>query len=173
MRTVTNVLMFLVALLTVVGIYVLREQSLGGLKRSFGALLGNQRPLAKRPSLPKVSPAKSVRERNGERQNTVPQIEVTMTAIPVDPKPTVDTIRVGMAKSKSWGQPDAVTSSREGEQFLETFIYLLEDLSKATVVRLVNGSVVSVYGTRTASPPLLVPQTKELGKSVPPKPDVM
>src|SRR5438874_2460302 len=153
MRTVTNALMFFVALLTVVGIYVLREQSLGGLHRTFGALLGNQRPAA-RPTLPKVGPAKSARGHSAERQNPPPQIEVTVTVTPIEPKPTVDTIQVGMAKSSLWGDTDAMTSSREGAQFLETFIYLpVEDPSKATVARLVNGAVVSVHSTRTVSPP--------------------
>jgi hypothetical protein len=161
MRTVTSVLMFLVALLTVVGIYVLREQSLGGLHRTFGALLGNQRPVARQPTPPKVGPAKSARVHSVGRKNTLPQIEVMVTVIPIEPKPTVDTIQVGMAKSSLWGEPDAMTSSREGGQFLETFIYLpVEDPSKATVVRLVNGAIVSVRSTRTVSPPLLVPQAK-------------
>ena len=52
---------------------------------------------------------------------------MTVTVIPIEPKPTVDTIQVGMAKSSLWGEPDAMTSSREGAQFLETVAALIEE----------------------------------------------
>ena len=177
MRTVTNTLMFLVALLTVVGIYVLREQSAGGLQRTFGALLGNQRPVARRPPAPpKVGAAKRVHSQAVGGTSLIPQVEVTVTVIPVEPKPPLGAIQVGMAKSRLWedfGPPNATTSSRDGDRFLETFIYLFEDPTRATVIRLVNGAVVSVRSTRTVSPPLLVPQSNGLRTPVALQSDVM
>jgi hypothetical protein len=178
MRTVTNTLMFLVALLTVVGIYVLREQSAGGLQRTFGALLGNQRAVARRrpPAPPKVGAAKRIHSQAVGGTSLIPQVEVTVTVIPVEPRPPVDAIHVGMAKSRLWkdfGTPNATTSSRDGERFLETFIYLFEDPSSATVIRLIDGAVVSVRTTRTVSPPLLVPQSSRLRTPVSLQSDAM
>src|SRR6185503_14414921 len=147
MRKVTNTLMFLVALLTILGIYMFREQSVGRL-RTLGALLGNQKPVVHQPPVPaKVEAGKQRRQRNLREPQAQPEIEVSVTVTPVEPKPTPGMIRIGMAKTRLWGdfgKPVAITSSRDGERFLETFIYLLDDPAKATVVRLVNGTVVSV-----------------------------
>jgi hypothetical protein len=91
-----------------------------------------------------------------------------VTVIPVEPRPPADSIQIGMQKKKLWrdfGEPDVSTSSRERERFLETFIYL-QDMSKATVVRLVNGTVVAVSATKTVGPPLLVPRTDKTRTSV-------
>ena len=177
MRTVTNSLMFLVALLTIVGIYLFREQSLGGLHSTFGALLGNQKPVIHKPPVPaKVEAGKQRRQRNLREPQAEPEIEISVTVSPVEPKPSTGMIRIGMAKKTLWGdfgRPVAVTSSRDGERFLETFIYLLEDPAKATIVRLVNGTVVSVADTRTVSPPLLIPRSTGLQTPVSLQPRVM
>jgi hypothetical protein len=177
MRTVTNTLMFLVALLTIVGIYLFREQSVGSLHSTFGALLGNQKPVKHEPPAPhKVEAGKQRRQRNLREPQAQPEIEIKVTATPVEPKPTTGMIRIGMAKTALWGdfgRPVAITSSRDGERFLETFIYLLDDPAKATVVRLVNGTVVSVADTRTISPPLLVPRSNGLQTPVSLQPRVM
>ena len=176
MRTVTNSLMFLVALLTIVGIYVFREQSLGGLHSTFDTLLGKQRSVVKRPAAPAKVEAGKRRQQGTRGQQTQPEIDVMVTVIPVEPKPTAGMIQIGMAKTRLWGDfgtPVAITSSRDGERFLETFIYLLEDPSKATVVRLVNGTVVSVRDTRTISPPLLTPRSNSSQTPVSLQPSVM
>ena len=176
MRTVTNFLMFLVALLTVGGIYLLREQSSGGLHRAFGSLLGNQRQAAKHPTPPKAGRAKPAHMHTVARIDPQRTVDVTVTVIPVGSSSTADKIQVGMAKKKLWdqfGKPDVMTSSRDSERFLETFIYLFDDGSKATVIRLVNGAVVSVQSTLTISPPLLVPQSNGLATSVSLKSDMM
>ena len=177
MRNVTNALMFVVALLIVVGMFVLREQSFKGLQRSFGGFMAKERPLVAKRQIPfKNERSRRAAGRHPEGLGNVSRVEVKVTVIPVGPRPATETIQVGMAKARLWddfGTPDAMTSSRDGERFLETFIYLFDDASKATVVRLVNGAVVSVRSTRTVSPPLLVPQANGFGTSVSLQSDVM
>ena len=160
MRNVTNALMFVVALLIVVGMFVLRDQSFKGIERSLGAFRAKA-PLAAKRQIPlKDERSRPVASRRREVSGNDAGVEVTVTVIPVAPKPATEAIQVGMVKTRLWddfGTPDATTSLRDGDRFLETFIYLLEP-SKATIVRLVNGTVTSVKNTRTISPPLLVPQ---------------
>jgi len=176
MRSITNALMFVVALLIVVGMFVLREQSFKGLQRSFGGFMAKERPMVAKRQIPfKDERAKPASSRHLKESVDVPRVEVRVMVIPVAPKPATDTIQVGMAKASLWGDfgaPDATTSSRDGDRFLETFIYLLEP-SKATIVRLVNGAVVSVKSTRTVRPPLLVPQPSGIRTQVSLASDVM
>ena len=166
MRALTNGMLFLVAILAVVGLYVFRQQSFASLQK-LGVGLGRERvgrQIAAHPTLPtaKRTPART-------RTATTPQeVQVTVTVVPVEPTPPTDSIQVGTRKERLWrdfGEPDVSTSSREGERFLETFIYL-QDALKATVVRMVNGTVVSVSATKTAGPPLLVPRTNKIRTSV-------
>jgi hypothetical protein len=169
MRVLTNSMLFLVAILAIVGLYVFRQQSFIGLQKKFGVVLGRERPYDARqiPPQPNLAASKPVPARTGA-SSTAQEVQVTVIVIPVEPKPPTDSIQIGMQKEKLWrdfGDPDVSTSSREGERFLETFIYL-QDASKATVVRLVNGTVVSVSATRTVGPPLLVPRTDKTRTSV-------
>jgi len=168
MRNLTNVLMFGVALLIIVGMFLLREQSFKGIQRSFGGMMA-KRPAAAKPQIPlKNERSRSVASRRLDEAGSASRVAVKVTVIPVEPKPAMETIQVGMAKASVWGdfgRPDAMTTLRDGDRFLETFIYLLEP-SKATVVRLVNGTVVSVKNTRTVSPPLLVPQSSGISTPV-------
>ena len=169
MRNVTNVLMFAVALLIIVGMFALRDQSFLGFKRSLGGIMDKGRPAAVKPQIPlKNERSRSVASRHLEEAGSASRVAVKVTVIPVEPKPAMETIQVGMAKASVWGdfgRPDAMTTLRDGDRFLETFIYLLEP-SKATIVRLVNGTVVSVKNTRTVSPPLLVPQSSGISTPV-------
>jgi hypothetical protein len=48
MRTLTNAFVFLVALLSVEGIYIFREKSFGGLQKGFSAAFGRERLLPPR-----------------------------------------------------------------------------------------------------------------------------
>ena len=168
MRALTNTMLFLVAILAVVGLYVFRQQSFASLQK-LGAGLGRERARVGRQiaALPTLPPAKPGPART--RTAATPQeVQVTVTVVPVEPTLPTDSIRVGTRKERLWrdfGEPDVSTTSREGERFLETFIYLLEP-SKATIVRLVNGTVVSVKNTRTVSPPLLVPQSSGISTPV-------
>lgn len=159
MRALTNMMLFLVAILAVIGLYVFRQQSFASLQQKFGGSARSH--VAPRiPARPAAVAAKPAPART-KVSNAAQDVQVIMTVVPVEPKPTTDSIQIGMQKKKLWrsfGEPDVMTSSREGERFLETFIYL-QDLSKATVVRLVNGTVVSVSATKTVGPPLLVPRT--------------
>ena len=161
MRNVTNALMFVVALLIVMGMFVLRDQSFKGLERSLGAFRAKVQPVVAKRQIPfKNERSRPAARRRLEESRNDAGVDVTVTVIPVAPRSASETIQVGMVKERLWddfGVPDAITSSRDGDRFLETFIYLLEP-SKATIVRLVNGSVTSVKNTRTISPPLLVPQ---------------
>ncbi|HYL93862.1 MAG TPA: hypothetical protein VEW69_11985 [Alphaproteobacteria bacterium] len=160
MRNLTNILLFVVALLTVVGLYLLRDQSFQGWQRN---TFSPEPKVAKQlPSPPKPPPPKQVAKAK------VPDIKVEVTVVPVPPRPSMDTIQVGMEKSRLWGdfgKPDAMTSSRDGDRLNETFIYL-DNVKKATVVRLVNGMVTSVRNTRTVSPPLLVPQANGMRTAI-------
>jgi hypothetical protein len=152
MRNLTNILLFLVALLTVVGLYLLRDQSFQGWQRN----TFNPTPQVAKKIVPPAKPAPPKHVAKAKS----PEIKVAVTVVPVPPRPSMDTIQVGMEKSRLWGdfgRPDAMTSSRDGNKFHETFIYL-DHITKATVVRLVNGTVTSVRNTRTVTPPLLVPQ---------------
>ncbi len=169
MRALTNGMLFLVAILAIVGIYLFRQQSFGSLQRQFGGRLGREKAHVARhiPVQPTPVPAKPALARS--RASSTPQdVQVTVTVIPFEPKPLTDSIQIGTQKNKLWrdfGEPDVSTSSREGERFLETFIYL-QDAFRATVIRLVNGTVVSVSATKTVGPPLLVPRTDKARPSV-------
>ncbi len=162
MRGLTNIFLFLAACLTVVGVYVLRQQTFGGFHRQFGNLFSQQQSkVTKRLPAPEGR-VHAVKLRLGEQ--TVPRnVDIMTEVIPIMPKPPVETIRVGMQKENlgDFGPPDVMTSAREGAQFYETYIYLADPPGKARVVRLVNGRVAWVGSTQTASPPLLVPQIKE------------
>jgi hypothetical protein len=161
MRALTNVMLFLVAILAVIGLYLFRQQSFASLQQKFGGALGRQRAqVARRIPVPPTAVAAKPAPARTRASSTAQGIQVTVIVIPIEPKPPTDSIQVGMQKKKLWrdfGEPDVMTSSRERERFLETFIYL-QDMSKATVVRLVNGTVVSVNDTKTVGPPLLVPR---------------
>jgi len=167
MRALTNSMLFLVAILAVVGLYVFRQQSFASLQK-LGVGLGRERASVGRQAaqrtLPRAKPAPA-----RTRTATTPQeVQVTVTVVPVEPTLPTDSIQVGTRKERLWrdfGEPDVSTTSREGERFLETFIYL-QDASKATVVRMVNGTVVSVSTTKTVGPPLLVPRTNKIRTSV-------
>ena len=169
MRNVTNVLMFAVALLIIVGMFALRDQSFLGFKRSLGGIMDKGRPAVAKQKIPlKNERPKPVAARHLEGVGSASRVAIKVTVIPVARKSATETIQVGMAKASVWGdfgRPDAMTTLRDGDRFLETFIYLLEP-SKATVVRLVNGTVVSVRNTRTVSPPLLVPQSSGISTPV-------
>src|SRR5712692_1203210 len=169
MRALTNIMLFLVAILAVIGLYLFRQQSFTVLQQRFGVSLGRGRAHVAQhiPAPPTGAAAKPASARTGASR-TDQEIQVTVTVIPIEPKPPADSIQVGMKKTKLWrdfGEPDVMASSREGERFLETFIYL-QDMSKATVVRLVNGTVVSVSATKTVGPPLLVPRADRARNSV-------
>ena len=160
MRLLTNSILFLIALLAVVGLYVFRQESFSGLQKTLAAALGRDRPLAakRNPVPPKLAPAKP--ERVTKVVRTIPEVEVVVVVDEVKSAPASHAIEVGMEKAtlaENFGPPEVRTSSREGERFLETYVYL-SDATKATVVRLVNGRVASVHDTRTISPPLLVPR---------------
>jgi hypothetical protein len=168
MRALTNTMLFLVAILAVIGLYVFRQQSFASLQK-FGVGLGRERArvarqIAAQPTLPPARPGPA----RTRASTTAQEVQVTVTVIPVEPRLPTDSIQIGTRKEKLWrdfGEPDVSTSSREGERFLETFIYL-QDATKATVVRMVNGTVVSVSATKTAGPPLLVPRTGKIRTSV-------
>ena len=160
MRSVMNALLFLVALLAVVSLYVFRQESFSGLRNTLTGALNRERPVAakKNPLLPKPAPAKPERVIRAAR--AIPQVEIVVVVPDVKSAPGTDAIEIGMEKStlaESFGPPEVRTSSRDGERFLETYVYLPE-AAKATVVRLINGRVASVHNTRTVSPPLLVPR---------------
>lgn len=166
MRALTNMMLFLVAILAVIGLYVFRQQSFAGLQK-FG--VGSRERAHAAPRIPaRPSPVAAKPAPARAKASNAHDVQVIMTVIPVEPKPSTDSIQIGMQKKKLWrsfGEPDVMTSSRERERFLETFIYL-QDLSKATVVRLVNGTVVSVSATKTVGPPLLVPRADRARTSV-------
>jgi hypothetical protein len=162
MRGLTNVLLFLAACLTVVGVSVLQQQTLGGFHTQLRSLFTQQQPrVAKKPPVP---PARlhPVKMRSGD-QAAARKVDIMTAVIPLVPKPPVETIQIGMQKKNlgDFGPPDVMTSAREGDQFYETYIYLADPPGKARVVRLVNGRVAWVGSTETVMPPLLVPQTKE------------
>ncbi len=165
MRALTNVMLFLVAILAIVGLYVFRQQSFASLQQ-FG--VSNRAHVAQHKPAPPVPVAAKPAHARTSAPSTAQAIQVTVTVLPDEPKPSTDSIQIGMEKKKLWrsfGEPDVMTSSREGERFLETFIYL-QDISRATVVRLVNGTVVSVSSTKTVGPPLLVPRADRARNSV-------
>ena len=126
MRNVTNVLMFAVALLIIVGMFALRDQSFLGFKRSLGGIMDKGRPAAVKPQIPlKNERSRSVASRHLEEAGSASRVAVKVTVIPVEPKPAMETIQVGMAKASVWGdfgRPDAMTTLRDGDRFLETFI---------------------------------------------------
>ena len=161
MRGLTNIFLFLAACLTVVGVYVLRQQTFGGFQQQFGSMLAQGTQVAKKLPVP-VAPPHVVRV-HSTNQKPSPKVEILTEIIPITPKPPVETIQVGMQKKnlRDFGAPDVMTSAREGDQFFETYIYLASPPGKARVVRLVNGRVAWVGSTETILPPLLVPQTKE------------
>jgi hypothetical protein len=154
MRLVTNIILFLAALLTVVGLYVFRQQTFGGFQKQFGAMFGQQQTTVAKKAVVPIPP----KPKPKATPTSVPNVEVATAVIPVIPRPPLESIQVGMEKSYlgDFGKPDVVTSAREGELFYETYIYLGTP-AKATVVRLVNGKVAWVGSTRTVNPPLLVP----------------
>lgn len=169
MRNLTNVLMFAVALLIIVGMFLLREQSFKSIQKSFGSFVAKPRSVVAKQQIPiKNEHLRSVASRRLEEVGNASRVAINVIVIPVEPKPVAESIHVGMAKANVWGdfgRPDAMASLRDGDRFLETFIYLLEP-TKATVVRLVNGTVVSVKNTRTVNPPLLVPQSSGISTPV-------
>jgi len=168
MRALTNGMLFLAAILAVIGLYIFRQQAFNGLQQQFGVVLRRERahvaPLQARPT---EAPTKPARARTSASR-TAQDVQVSVTVIPIEPTSPTDRIQIGMLREKlrrDFWKPDVMTSSREGGRLLETYIYL-EDTSKATVVRLVNGAVVSVTATKTVSPPLLVPRADGTRTSV-------
>jgi len=162
MRGLTNIFLFLAACLTVVGVYVLRQQTFGGFQRQIGSMLSQAQPkVAQKLPVP-VTPRRSVNGRSTD-PTPAPKVEILTEVISVEPKPPVEAIQVGMQKKSlgAFGPPNVTTSAREGNQFYETYIYLADPPGKARVVRLVNGRVAWVGSTETILPPLLVPRTKE------------
>jgi hypothetical protein len=120
-----------------------------------------QPKVAKKPPVP-VTLRRSVKGRSSD-PTPAPEVEILTEVIPVEPKPPVEAIQVGMQKKSlgAFGPPNVTTSARHGDQFFETYIYLASPPGKARIVRLVNGRVAWVGSTETILPPLLVPQTKE------------
>jgi hypothetical protein len=162
MRGLTNIFLFLAACLTVVGVYVLRQQTFGGFHRQLRTMFTQEQPrVAKKPTVPEVR-FHFGKLRSGA-QSLDRKVDIMTAVIPIVPKPPAEAIQVGMQKENlgDFGPPAVKTSSREGNHFYETYIYLADPPGKARVVRLVNGRVAWVGSTQTASPPLLVPQTKE------------
>ena len=159
MRLITNAILCLIAVLAMVCLYVFRQESFSGV-RTLAAAFGRERPLAVRrnPVPPKPAPAKPERVARAVRK--IPEVDVVVVVVaPPKSVPASEAIEVGMEKAalaENFGPPEVRTSSRDGERFLETYVYLPE-AAKATVVRLINGRVASVRNTRTVSPPLLVP----------------
>ena len=162
MRGLTNIFLFLAACLTVVGVYLLRQQAFGGFHMQLRSMFTQGQPkVAQKPAVPEVR-SHFGKLRSGA-QSVDRKVDIMTALIPIVPKPPAEAIQVGMQKNnlRDFGPPAVMTSTREGNHFYETYIYLAEPPGKARVVRLVNGRVAWVGSTQTISPPLLVPQTKE------------
>src|SRR6266498_4832956 len=131
MRFIENAALFLLSLLLMlVGVSILRNQSLSGLSRTlvvpFSAPQKVQvarREMPLQPPKPVTLPAPpTITSREPTR---LPAVEVNVTVV----SPSAESIHVGMDKARVWeefGQPYVVTASRDKDRFLETFIYLDE-----------------------------------------------
>jgi hypothetical protein len=146
MRSVTNAILLLVALLSILGIYVLREHSYRGSQKRFAQQFGSE--TLKAANLDTSYQKRAVRSvhKDGSDARNVSPVEISVVVIPIVPKLPTDAIHVGMDRMTlraDFAQPDVMISSREDECFLETYIYL-ENTVKETVIRLINGRVASV-----------------------------
>jgi len=157
LRNLGNIVLLALALLIVLSVYVFRTQLFSSFQSSKTALMGSQAAKQTRPS-PRLPAAKSHLATTAKPSSPIvdPKPDGPVTA--VIPKQSPDSIKIGMGKatlSQDYPPPAAMISSREGRRFVQTYIYLVSP-HKANVVRVVNDSVISVQGTKTIDPPLLV-----------------
>jgi hypothetical protein len=97
MRSLTDFFIFLAAGLTVVGVYVLPQQTFGGFHRDFGSIFPQQQDkLAKRLPVP-VAPLHAGKV-HSTNQTVPPKVEIMTAVVPITPRPPVETIHVGMEK---------------------------------------------------------------------------
>lgn len=156
LRNLGNIVLLALALLIVLSLYVFRTQLFSSFQSSKTALMSSQAAKQTRPS-PRLPAAKSHLGTTGKPFSAVvdPKPDAVVVVLP---KQSPDSIKVGMGKatlSQDYPPPAAMISSREGRRFVQTYIYLVSP-HKANVVRVVNDSVISVQGTKTIDPPLLV-----------------
>ena len=156
MRNLGNVVLLALALLIVLSVYVFRTQLFSTFQSSKTALMSSPAAKHTKPSL--RPPAAKSHLATTAKPSAVVDPKPVGTATAVLPKQSPDNIKVGMGKAtltQDYPPPAAMISSREGRRFVQTYIYLVSP-HKANVVRVVNDSVISVHGTRTIDPPLLV-----------------
>ncbi len=99
MRALTNVMLFLVAILAIVGLYVFRQQSFASLQQ-FG--VSNRAHVAQHKPAPPVPVAAKPAHARTSAPSTAQAIQVTVTVLPDEPKPSTDNIQIGMEKKKLW-----------------------------------------------------------------------
>lgn len=156
MRNLGNVVLLALALLIVLSLYVFRGQLFSTFQTSKTALMNSPAAKHTKPSL--RPPAAQSHLATTAKPSAVVDPKPVGTATAVLPKQSPDNIKVGMGKAtltQDYPPPAAMISSREGRRFVQTYIYLVSP-HKANVVRVVNDSVISVHGTKTIEPPLLV-----------------
>jgi len=156
LRNLGNVVLLALALLIVLSVYVFRTQLFSTFQSSKTALMSSPAAKHTKPSL--RPPAAKPHLATTAKPFAVVDPKPVGTATAVLPKQSPDNIKVGMGKAtltQDYPPPAAMISSREGRRFVQTYIYLVSP-HKANVVRVVNDSVISVHGTRTIDPPLLV-----------------
>lgn len=118
--------------------------------------MGSQTAKQRTPQL--RPPAKSHSGKTAKQFSAAVDSQPDVVVTVVEPKQSPDSIKVGMAEAtlrQDFPPPSTVISSREGNRFVQTYIYLVSP-HKAKVVRVVNDSVTSVQATKTIEPPLLV-----------------
>ena len=160
MRSLGNIILLALALLIVLGVYVFRTELFSGFQSSKTALMNSQTAKQRKPSI-QPSTARSRRVTPAKRFSAVVDPKPTGSVTVVELKQAPDNIEVGMGKAtlhQDFPPPAVMIASRDGHRFLETYIYLVSP-NQAKVVRVVNDSVISVHGTRTVDPPLLVPHS--------------
>jgi hypothetical protein len=158
MRSLVNIFLLALALLVVLGVYVFRTQLFSTLQSSKTALLGSQTAKQRTPQLRPPAAAKPRRGTTSKEIAAAVDSKPNAVVTVVEAKQSPDSIKVGMAEAtlrQDFPPPSTVISSREGSQFVQTYIYLVSP-HKAKVVRVVNDSVTSVQATKTIDPPLLV-----------------
>jgi hypothetical protein len=156
-RRLGNIFLLALAMLIVLGVYVFRTELFSDFQRSKKTPISVQ--TAKQRGLSKPLPAFQARRvRTAKQASAVVDPKPKAAVTGVEPKQTPDSIEVGMGKatlSEDFPLPAVMISSRDGRRFLQTYIYLVSR-NKATVVRVANDFVISVQGTKTVDPPLLV-----------------
>src|SRR5690349_8170070 len=100
MRALTNGMLFLAAILAVIGLYIFRQQAFNGLQQQFGVVLRRERahvaPLQARPT---EAPTKPARARTSASW-TAQDVQVSVTVIPIEPTSPTDRIQIGMLREK-------------------------------------------------------------------------